>query len=301
MSTSGDDAGRVAWGDAAGGKGALKGLAFKAGTVDIKNSSTAWIDRIVSTAAAPGKREPLSAPAVPARREAANRPRSTVAPHRASRWANTAFLAAICLFVAAAGWRFSRDYLAGRAEATAPSVAALAGDRAPERIRERLQERAPDPAPEQQPTRRADAAPAADRNTTLSASAGAEPAPAQPISVSASAAGEAGNVEPPAAPPAASPEAARLMERARLLLELGDIVTARAALERAAESGSPQAAFALAETYDPVVLSAWGAVGTRVDPAKAQQLYARAAAGGVERARDRLDVSRQPIRGEARR
>jgi hypothetical protein len=295
MSTSGDDAGRVAWGDAAGGKGALKGLAFKAGTVDIKNSSTAWIDRIVSTAAAPGKREPLSAPAVPARREAANRPRSTVAPHRASRWANTAFLAAICLFVAATGWRFSRDYLAGRAEATAPSVAALAGDRA----RERLQERAPDPAPEQQPTRRADAAPAADRNTTLSASAGAEPAPAQPISVSASAAGEAGNVEPPAAPPAASPEAARLMERARLLLELGDIVTARAALERAAESGSPQAAFALAETYDPVVLSAWGAVGTRGDPAKAQQLYARAAAGGVETARDRLDVPRQPIRGEA--
>jgi TPR repeat protein len=117
----------------------------------------------------------------------------------------------------------------------------------------------------------------------------------------ASAAGEAGNVAPAAPAQDAGPEAARLLERARLLLELGNIVTERAALERAVESGSPQAAFALAETYDPVVLSAWGAVGTRGDPAKAQQLYARAAAGGVETARDRLDASRQPISGEARR
>jgi hypothetical protein len=128
-----------------------------------------------------------------------------------------------------------------------------------------------------------------------------EPVRAARVAAPVSAAGEAGHVAPPAPSPATNPEAVRLMERARLLLELGDIVTARAALERAAESGSPQAAFALAETYAPVVLAAWGAVGTGGDPAKAQLLYARAAAGGVETARDRLDVPRQPIRGEARR
>jgi hypothetical protein len=365
MSTSGEDAARAGRSDAGGGGlnglGGLRGLAFRAGTVDFENSSAAWADKIGSPAAAPGKppatepaepsaaesdvrqsrdrpatdmyappciRTPRGAPTGQSMRAAIDRFRSLVTPQRASRWANSAFLAALCIFVAAAGWRFSRDYLSGPAEAIRPSAAvaeqqaprpsqpaAPASERGPERIQERFRPETLD----QQPVRRADAAPAADRKTTLSASAGAEPAPTRQTSAPArddtaapvrgareaalaSAAGEAGNVGPPAPSPAASPEADRLMERARLLLELGDIVTARVALERAVESGSPIAAFALAETYDPVVLSAWGAVGTRGDPAKAQQLYARAAAGGVETARYRLDASRQqPIRGEARR
>ncbi|MGY4602882.1 DNA repair exonuclease SbcCD ATPase subunit [Bradyrhizobium sp. USDA 4474] len=52
------------------------------------------------------------------------------------------------------------------------------------------------------------------------------------------------------------PEAARLMLRASVLLGQADIGAARIVLERAFETGSAQASFMLAETYDPLVLSA---------------------------------------------
>ena len=61
-------------------------------------------------------------------------------------------------------------------------------------------------------------------------------------------------------------------------------------LERAAETGSAPALFALAETYDPVVLSAWETVGTQGDVAKARELYAKALAGGIHEAKDRLNA-----------
>lgn len=83
---------------------------------------------------------------------------------------------------------------------------------------------------------------------------------------------------------------ARLMARASLLLGQGDIGAARSVLERAAEEGSMSALFALAETYDPAVLSAWGTVGTRGDVAKAKDLYAKAFAGGFLEAKDRLNA-----------
>jgi curved DNA-binding protein CbpA len=89
------------------------------------------------------------------------------------------------------------------------------------------------------------------------------------------------------------PEPARLMARASLLLDQGNIGVARIVLERAAETGSAPALFALAETYDPVVLSAWGTVGTQGDVGKARELYAKAFAGGIREARDRLNASRQ--------
>jgi curved DNA-binding protein CbpA len=89
------------------------------------------------------------------------------------------------------------------------------------------------------------------------------------------------------------PEPARLMARASLLLDQGNIGVARIVLERAAEIGSAPALFALAETYDPVVLSAWGTVGTQGDVSKARELYAKAFAGGIREARDRLNASRQ--------
>jgi hypothetical protein len=92
--------------------------------------------------------------------------------------------------------------------------------------------------------------------------------------------------EPPKPP--ANPEATLLMARAKLLLAEGDVGAARAVLERAAETGSAPALFVLAETYDPAVLSAWGTVGTQSDVSKAQQLYAKALAGGVEEAKARL-------------
>ena len=83
-------------------------------------------------------------------------------------------------------------------------------------------------------------------------------------------------------------ELQRLMSRASLLLSQGDIGAARTVLERAAETGNARALFALAETFDPVVLSAWGTVGTRGDAARARELYAKALAGGVQEAKSRL-------------
>ena len=88
------------------------------------------------------------------------------------------------------------------------------------------------------------------------------------------------------------PELARLISRASLLLSQGNIGTARIVLERAAETGSAPAQFALAETYDPTSLAAWGTFGTQGDVARAQELYAKALAGGVREAKDRLNALR---------
>ena len=89
------------------------------------------------------------------------------------------------------------------------------------------------------------------------------------------------------------PEAPRLMARASLLLSQGNIGAARIALERAAEAGSAPALFALAETYDPTTLAAWGTFGTQGDVAKARELYAKAFASGVQEAGDRLNALRE--------
>jgi TPR repeat protein len=84
-----------------------------------------------------------------------------------------------------------------------------------------------------------------------------------------------------------------LVARAITLLGQGNIGAARSVLERAAESGNAQASFMLAETYDPTILSAWGTHGTRGEAAKARELYAKAQAGGIREAKDRLDALRQ--------
>jgi hypothetical protein len=88
-------------------------------------------------------------------------------------------------------------------------------------------------------------------------------------------------------------EIARLMARGNALLAQGDIASARIVLERAVDLGSAKAAFALAETYDPIVLGAWRTFGTLGDVAKAKQLYAKARAGGVQEAQDRLNALRE--------
>jgi hypothetical protein len=104
-------------------------------------------------------------------------------------------------------------------------------------------------------------------------------------------AAEAAAAEQPAAAEAqGSPEAARLLARANGLLGQGNIGAARIVLERAAETGSAQASFMLAETYDPVILSTWETYGTRGDAAKARELYAKAHVGGVQEAKDRFNA-----------
>ena len=96
----------------------------------------------------------------------------------------------------------------------------------------------------------------------------------------------------PAAGPG-SPQAVRLIARANLLLEQGNIGAARNMLDRAAEMGSTQALFWLAETYDPLLLSARQTFGTQSDIAKARELYGKALAGGVSEAKGRLEALQQ--------
>jgi hypothetical protein len=104
---------------------------------------------------------------------------------------------------------------------------------------------------------------------------------------------EAAATEQPAAAEAqGSPEAARLLARASALLGQGNIGAARIVLERAAETGSARASFMLAETYDPVILAAWGTYGTRGEATKAREFYAKADAGGIREAKDRLNALR---------
>ena len=90
-----------------------------------------------------------------------------------------------------------------------------------------------------------------------------------------------------------NPEVARLMGRASTLLAQGNIGAARIVLERAAETGSAEASFALAETYDPLVLTKWGTYGTRGEATKARELYGKAQAGGIQEANDRINALRQ--------
>ena len=77
------------------------------------------------------------------------------------------------------------------------------------------------------------------------------------------------------------------MVRANELLLHGNIGAARIVFERAAEMGNAEAIFALAVTYDPLVLSKWRTDGTRGDAMKARELYARALALGIREAKDR--------------
>jgi TPR repeat protein len=98
---------------------------------------------------------------------------------------------------------------------------------------------------------------------------------------------------PAAAPEQGSPQAVRLIARANLLLEQGNIGAARNMLDRAAEMGSTEALFWLAETYDPLLLSARKTFGTQSDIAKARELYDKALAGGVSQAKTRLEALQQ--------
>jgi TPR repeat protein len=64
-------------------------------------------------------------------------------------------------------------------------------------------------------------------------------------------------------------------------------------LDRAAEMGSPEALFWLAQTYDPLLLSERQTFGTQSDIAKARELYGKALAGGVDEAKVRLEALQQ--------
>jgi hypothetical protein len=125
---------------------------------------------------------------------------------------------------------------------------------------------------------------------TVGARMAAERASNSPISQATQVAEAPATEQPAAAEVQGSPEAARLLARASALLGQGNIGAARIVLERAVETGSAQASFMLAETYDPLVLSTWKTYGTRGDATKARELYAKAQAGGIQEAKDRSDA-----------
>ena len=109
-----------------------------------------------------------------------------------------------------------------------------------------------------------------------------KPAPPEPEVASAGNETPAG-VRITAAAPAPRPvkpidasEAAMLMQRGRDSLATGDISAARVAFRRLADAGIPDAALALANTYDPAYLAAHNVVGSLGDRAMARSLYQRA-------------------------
>lgn len=72
-------------------------------------------------------------------------------------------------------------------------------------------------------------------------------------------------------------ELATLMKRAKDLLAMGDIPSARLLLERAAEGQDANAALMLARTYDPAVLGTADVRNITPEPDKARTWYQRAA------------------------
>jgi hypothetical protein len=84
----------------------------------------------------------------------------------------------------------------------------------------------------------------------------------------------------------------RLVSRAEELFRTGDVSGARLLLERALAGGHARAAFLLAETFDPNVLSKLGTMGIRGDAAKAREFYTQAQTLGMAQARERLEALR---------
>ena len=106
---------------------------------------------------------------------------------------------------------------------------------------------------------------------------------------------EAPPAGPAVAPAAATParrldadELAALLKRARGLLTIGDIASARLLLERAADAQEADAALMLARTYDPEVLGKSDARSVTPDPEKARIWYRKAAELGSQHAQQRL-------------
>ena len=104
-------------------------------------------------------------------------------------------------------------------------------------------------------------------------------------------------VVPPVVPaaPALKPidrdEAALLMQQGRQFLGTGDISAARVAFRRVADAGIPDAALALANTYDPAYLAAHNVLGGLGDRAMARTLYQRAKElGSAEAGRILVDM-----------
>jgi hypothetical protein len=120
-------------------------------------------------------------------------------------------------------------------------------------------------------------------------------------SIDGRAAAEPARLEPIAAlpvakapEPATRPEPARQVDdrlaEARHRIESGDVTGARDILSAAEGNAPGPISFALAETYDPNMLAAWGTRGAIADVARAKALYHRSLGLGMARAQARLEA-----------
>jgi hypothetical protein len=126
-------------------------------------------------------------------------------------------------------------------------------------------------------------------------SAPAQTAAQPPLQTPPPAAAQAPSATPsPAADTAArslsAEEIAMLRKMGDDYISSGDFVGARAVLERAANAGDASAAFAIASTFDPVVLARFKVRGLEPDIVKAEFWYERARALGSSEAPHRLQA-----------
>jgi hypothetical protein len=85
-------------------------------------------------------------------------------------------------------------------------------------------------------------------------------------------------------------EIAHLLKRSEELVAAGELGPARLVLRRAAEAGDPNAALALATTYDPILLRARNVIGLAPDIAMARAWYEKAKEFGSIDASRRLEL-----------
>jgi hypothetical protein len=85
-------------------------------------------------------------------------------------------------------------------------------------------------------------------------------------------------------------EIAGLRKRGEEFMAAGNVGLARLTLQRAAEAGDPQAAFALATTYDPILLETRRVIGVVPDIAMARAWYEKAKEFGSTDAALRLEL-----------
>ena len=105
--------------------------------------------------------------------------------------------------------------------------------------------------------------------------------------------GEPGAQIPPASKATRVPdpeEIKLLMKQGQQFIAAGDVVTARAVFQRAAEAGDADAAVALGGTYDPIVFAKLGVAGLGADVEKARTWYQKAESLGSAEATRRLAI-----------
>ncbi len=92
---------------------------------------------------------------------------------------------------------------------------------------------------------------------------------------------------PPAVDTTSTSPWANVISDSRQRIRSGDVAGGRQLLSRPVAAEDPDAIMALAETYDPNMLAAWGVMAS-ADVATARRLYSKALNAGVETARNRL-------------